>query len=82
MQSVKSVISEAKRRLARLFWKWSLALGVDQEQELQEAIRLMLKSKMTEMGPEFERWVTGNYPHVVEKYGEARNVRVVRSRRK
>lgn len=82
MQSVRSVIAGVRRHLARLFWKWALALGIDQEQEIEEAIRLTLKSKMTELGPEFERWVTGNYPKIVERYGEARYTRVIRSRRK
>lgn len=71
-----------KRWLARKLWAWSLRLGMDQEGEVQEAIRLILRQKMEELGPSFMEWVSGEPPvHRVRRYGEARNVGVIRKPR-
>lgn len=78
-------VREHGRRLklwiARKLWNLSLRMGVAQDQEIEEAIRLVLKEKMTELGPDFERWVRGVYPQQVSRHGEARNLGESRSRR-
>ena len=70
-----------KRWLARRLWEWSMRLGMDQEAEIEEAVRSLIAMKLTQYGPAFEKWLLDTYPQQVTRAGEARNTHVTRARR-
>ena len=66
--------ARGKQWLARLFWRWSLKLGMDHSAEMEAALTAFLRQKADEYGPALRNWMQTWYPeHQVIRHGEARN---------